>query len=80
MKKIKVTLAAGALAMGAWITGTASAPPAMADGCTNVPFASWCDGPPVNVAGDHYHCEQSAFHSTCGWRNAANQPIPYPGR
>lgn len=38
----------------------------------------YCDGPPVNPAGDHYHCESAPFYSACGWRNAANAPIGMP--
>lgn len=76
MTKIAVALAAGALALG---TVVLAAPAQAYPTCTRVGnWAQWCDDPPVNRAGDHWHCEQSPFHYTCGWRDAGNQPISSP--
>lgn len=77
MKKFAAACAVCAAALGALVLASpAEAYPT----CTRVGnMAQWCDDPPVNRAGDHWHCEQSPFHATCGWRNAANQPISGPG-
>lgn len=77
VRKIKAALVAGAIALG---TVVLAAPAEANTGCTRVGnWAEWCDDPPVDTAGDHWHCEQSPFHYLCGWRDAANRPISGPG-
>jgi hypothetical protein len=76
--KIAAIVAAfGLAAVGAGMLSTAA--PAHATGCTQAPFAAWCDNPPVNARGDHWHCDTSPFHYACGWRTGDNQPIGNPG-
>ena len=84
MKKTLSALAGAGLMAAAVVSApTAAAYPWWMGSCfagntISVMGYGFCDGPPVNPAGDHYHCETAPFYHGCMWKDAANLTIGMP--
>lgn len=84
MKKVfAVVAAAGLTTLGIGLAAPAQAYPWWMGSCfagngVDTPWGGFCDGPAVNPAGDHYHCESAPFYHGCMWKDVGNLTIGMP--